>query len=229
MATQTGQTDYSHIVVDDDLILHRDPQESDWAVRYWQQLMLVIKDGKPHLEVRSFWGGDTISTDEWNRVVLTYVIASSEDGLRMVDTALLERDLAAAGPMAVLIDHIIAGQSFCWRNGNWIGCLDKDAKDAEHSLQSLIEKRLSYRAEAGVWGAKDFIFSCGGSDEVVLRTIGIELPEEDDEDADAWVIDDAMLMAAVRFVKQDARGAGVILVGDVEEAVRELIGQVRSC
>lgn len=129
-------TDYTDIVPDR-LELAREPKSPTFAVRSYEKALLCIRNGGATIIARDYYGGDGVPAREWNRVVLTFPLASSYHAEALLDVERLRADLRDGGELSRLIDRIIEGHTAEWDGNNVVGVLTEDARNAIDLLQQL--------------------------------------------------------------------------------------------
>ena len=209
--TTATRTDYSKIVPDR-LILTRTPMDTIFAPRLWEEAYIEIdKDGTVSLRTRTRYGRrDGTPEDVWHGRRLVFTLASSEGGACALDVDQLREDLSPGGELAVLIDTVRRGHSIVFDGNNYVGRLTDEAKDATYELNSLYD----YTSDASVWDAEEWLI-VGDSDADVLDDLGLTINATEEE-----------ITEAARTLEGSAAVHGVILVGDMVEAIRAVIGRV---
>ncbi|KAA0678214.1 hypothetical protein [Azospirillum brasilense] len=208
-------TDYTAIV-SDSLLLERTPADTSLACRSHEAALLVIdENGTVSIKTRTYVGGDGTPANEWHRRTLTYHLADAQNGARALDIDHLKTDLADGGRLSILIDCIRAGHSVEWDGSNHVGRLTEDAQDAERELRDLINDD-AYTSTVEVWDAGAWLIG-DNSDQDVLRELKL-----------TTTATDADIAAVVDAQKGEIKRQGIVVAGDLENVIREVIERVRE-
>ncbi|KAA0677637.1 hypothetical protein [Roseomonas genomospecies 6] len=208
-------TDYTAIVFDS-LLLERTPADTSLACRSHEAALLMIDEhGQVSISTRTYDGDAGTPAAEWHRRTLTYHLADAQGGARALDIARLKTDLADGGRLAILIDRIRAGHSVEWDGSNHVGRLTEDAQDAESELRDLINDD-AYASTVEVWDAGIWLIG-NNSDQEVLRELGLTTSATDED-----------IAASVASLKNEIKLQGIVVAGDLEGVIREVIARVRE-
>ena len=210
--TTVNRTDYSKIVPDS-LILTRTPMDTISASRRWEEAYIEIdRDGTVSLRVRTRYGsGDGTPEDVWHGRRLVFTLASSKGGACALDVDQLREDLSPGSELALLIDTVRMGHFIVFDGNNYVGRLTDEANDAAYELDSLFD----YTSDQSVWDAEEWLIG-GSSDTYTLDNLGLTINATEEE-----------ITEAARTLEGSAAADGVILVGDMAEAIRDLIERIR--
>jgi hypothetical protein len=206
-------TDYRSALADvtDPLVLICEPARSHDCA-----LLIIDEDHTVRVTTRTRYGsGNAIPMSEWHNRDLVYTIASASNGSCAVDVKRLREDLDDGGPLAVLIDRIIAGHSVEWNGNNYAGRLTDDAYDAATELDETFGNK-PYVSDIAVWDAANWIW---GDNSAAFALEALELT------IDAT---DADIARAAQSLRDDATTNDAILTGDIEEAIREIIARAKE-
>ena len=199
-------TDYTDILPETPVVLERTPADSGLAMRSHEKALLLInEDGLVSIRTRTYYGGDATPIEEWNRRTLTYGLASSAGGACVLDMDRLKEDLAEGGRLASLIDRIRDGHEVMWNGHNFVGRITADAEDADIILQDL-----DYTADEDVWDAYHWVMG-DTTPKRALASIGLSETASEEQ-----------ISATARALLDDARRDGVVIAGDMEEALRRI-------
>jgi len=161
-------------------------------------------------------GDNSVTPDEYHRCVLTWPLESARQGACAIDVDTLREDLSDGGRLSVLLDRIHDGHSIEWNGSNHIGILTENAREACCEISHLIEVGRRYVSEKLVWTAYDRLI--GEDDAIVaLKRLGLTVAATDDE-----------IDATAKECSQDAATDGIALIGDVAEAIREIIAEAKE-
>jgi len=204
-------TDYSK-ALPDELVLLREPASTSLAPRSWEVALLVLdEDGDVHLRKRTSHGADGVPMDEWKGRTMTWQLASSKFGACVLDIDRLRRELADGGYLSFLLDRVRAGHTVKWDGNNYVGRLTEDAVDASDDIEND-----DYAADVEVWDAEEWL---QGEESPAATLRAIDLPTD---------ATDEQIAAAASMLADDAKRDGVVIAGDMAEALRSIIDAARQ-
>ena len=173
----------------------------------------IDEDGAVSLSVDNHLNGDkSMPMDEWNGRTISITLASAYNASRVLDIDRLRDDLAEGGTLATLIDRVVAGHTVEWDGSNNTGHLTEDAREA---LEDTTEP-LDYTADIAVWAAEDWI---QGQETDARALANLNLTT-------------AATPAEIKTAADDCESAadadGVVLTGNCEDAINNLIARVKD-
>lgn len=191
-------TDYSNIISGSALVLTRTPMDPSLsAYRFDGALLRMNRHGAVSLVERGYAGGDMTPLDERYHVSLVAHLGTAEDRARVIDLDRLRADLAEGGALSVLLDRMAAGHRVSGERGH----LTEDAEEAFEELRALCEG-----------GYVDVSLTPMGADDYLADGVPVDLPAG---------ASDAEISASARAIVEDAQRSGIVLVGSVEDVLRE--------
>jgi hypothetical protein len=215
MSTQSS-TDFASILPEGDfIILSSDGREGEEAC------ILIAEDGDVSFDTNPIHGGggNTVTSDEFHRRTLSYIIASAGCGFGSeniaIDSGRLRADLAPQGALAVLIRTIICGHSVDWNGKNNVGTLDNEAQEAEAKLESAFAEG-TYMVDTIVSSAYDWL-TADGSPKAALESCGLSLYASDED-----------IARAAEKERKAVETQDIIIYDDFNDALRQCLDDVNS-